>query len=446
MAISWGSYEGHLRVGIDIIADVNATSVDLTVRFYVGSDGWGFDDDQTLILGGDVSGSYDYHQGGSTQQLVTTKTLTLTRYYSTVSSRDFTARVTGMYNGGTPSKSRSYTAPQREPDPPSAPSGLTADPGSNGTGAQLDWSPPSSTNGASVDRYQVQVDNYDSFYSPVYNNGTVTNSAVFVGGLLPGRTYYVRVRAHNSAGWSDWTAIRSFRTPSQRPDKPAMPSVGSVGATSASVSWTAPDNNGDSIDSYEVKVSGSGSGTGTWADAGSPRTVSGLYRATTYTASVRAHNTPGWSDWSSGRTFTTDPTVPSAPGRPSANKVSATSITVTWTAPTDSGGQARTGYDVQVATDSAFTGADTIQVDASASSAVLADGVPGATYYVRVRAINATGPGAWSAYREISTLSGALIGDEASGDWVDALVYVGDNATGQWVLCEVLTGASGRWF
>jgi len=351
-----------------------------------------------------------------------------------------------MYNGGTPSKSRSYTAPQREPDPPSAPTSLTADPGSSGTGVQLDWTPPSSTNGASVDRYQVQVDNFTSFVSPVYDNGTVSSSAVYVSsGLLPGRTYYARVRAHNSAGWSDWTATRTFSTPAQPPDKPAAPSVSSIGATSAVASWSAPDDNGDTIDNYEVKVSGSGSGTGTFTDSGSPRTMSGLTRATSYTVSVRAHNTPGWSPWSSGSTFNTDPTVPSAPGKPTAQKVTATEITVTWSAPTDTGGQTRTGYEIQVAPNSAFTGATTTQLAASATSAVLSNGVPGATYYIRVRALNATGAGAWSAYATIKTLSGVLVGDTAAGAWDDALVYTGDNATGQWVLCEVLTGATGKW-
>ena len=87
---------------------------------------------------------------------------------------------------------------------------------------------------------------------------------------------------------------------------------------------------------------------------------------------------------------------PAAPDRPSVESASGTSLTVTWTAPDNTGRPAITGYDVQYMqsgdadwTDAGHTGtATTITIDNLEMDT---------SYMVQVRATNADGAGPWSA-------------------------------------------------
>ena len=91
-------------------------------------------------------------------------------------------------------------------------------------------------------------------------------------------------------------------------------------------------------------------------------------------------------------------TVPGAPAVVSVT-AGAESLTVTWTAPVPDGGAPVTSYDLQYIEPGA-AGNWTVEEgvwtsgDLSHTVAGLADGVG---YDVEVRAVNSTGPGAWSA-------------------------------------------------
>lgn len=107
------------------------------------------------------------------------------------------------------------------------------------------------------------------------------------------------------------------------------------------------------------------------------------------------------------------PKPPSAPGTPTAGTPGATSVPLSWTAPTDDGGASISSYTVEYATDAAFTAGLGSQSFASTSGTVTGL-APGQTYHFRVRAVNAQGAGAWSS----STSAAVLLPAPTFTSWV----------------------------
>lgn len=116
---------------------------------------------------------------------------------------------TGMAGGSTgPSVVEfDYPLPARTPSPPSAPAAPTVTEITSYS-AKVAWSAPSSP-GASIDNYQVQIDDNADFSSPL-KDYTATSVGT-VTGLPSGKVLYARVRAHNSAGWGSWSAATTFQ-------------------------------------------------------------------------------------------------------------------------------------------------------------------------------------------------------------------------------------------
>ncbi|WIM95763.1 fibronectin type III domain-containing protein [Actinoplanes oblitus] len=351
MAITWGSYDGHLRLGIDLTTSTpstSSTSVTVTCKLYIQcSDDFDFDDDQTWTLSGNGGGSGSFHNSlaNGASKLLETVTVSAAVDYDGTGTMTYSARLSGAFNGASPTHSRTITLPKRPPSVPAAPSVPTA--GSiTATSVNLTWS-AGATNGAALDR----------------NAGQVSRNSGFT----------------------------------------------------------------DVIASWDVEG---------WAG----RTVTGLPKGTVLYARVRAHNRVGWSSWSGTRTFTTAITTPSGPGLPGISDVGPTSANVTWNAPSDTGGAAITNYEIQRATDAGFT-TNVASVTDPSSPGALTGLLPGTIYYVRTRAINAAGSGAWSTTATFTTLSGVKVGDGTT--WRDAIVWVGNGSS--WVLALVKVGNGTAW-
>lgn len=101
-------------------------------------------------------------------------------------------------------------------------------------------------------------------------------------------------------------------TYSSIPGAPTSVSASASSSSAISVSFTAPACNGGlSIDSYQVVCTSSGTNSATGSS--SPISVTGLSAATSYTFKVRAHNSIGYSSYSSSTgTATTQVTASSS--------------------------------------------------------------------------------------------------------------------------------------
>jgi hypothetical protein len=77
----------------------------------------------------------------------------------------------------------------------------------------LDWTDSTVPPGTALDYYRVQLATSSSFASPLYSATTTLSAFPLPAPLDPGRVYYWRVRASNTAGhYSSWSSVLSFRT------------------------------------------------------------------------------------------------------------------------------------------------------------------------------------------------------------------------------------------
>lgn len=173
-----------------------------------------------------------------------------------------TCTINGLSNGTTytftavahndvgPSESSPASAeatPDVRPEAPGAPS---VDYG-NGE-LSLDWDEPVNE-GTPITSYDVQI-NPSSGRSQQSVNGTNMTWS----GLTNGQNYTFRVRAINDAPdpgqWSEWSVAEHPSGPPAQPAAPETTRIDDADGGRLMVRWSAPDNNGDPISSYEMRM------------------------------------------------------------------------------------------------------------------------------------------------------------------------------------------------
>lgn len=237
--------------------------------------------------------------------------------------------------------------------------------------------------------------------------GTKSTSGVAVsyGG---GPTYTFTASISGAYDGSSPSLSYSWTLPARPADQPGTPGVtiSTVTANSAKIVLSAPSSNGSSIDQYQTQVSTSSGFGSTVVDTGSTNfTASGLAAATKYYVRSRAHNGVGWGSFSTTKSFTTGATTPGTPTglAVTTGSITTTSIPLTWTAPASDGGSDIDHYNVQYATNSAMTGATTVQFDTSPG--VVTGLAPGQPYWFRVNAENGVGAGSNTGTVTATTLA-----------------------------------------
>lgn len=298
MAITWGAGSGSSNphyVGIDY--SINSAGTQVTFEFYVRAT-YAVSDTQTMTFTGAVSGSVNYTKNGPAQQLVATRTVST----SPGSSVTAGAKLSGVYNGGTPSHSRTVSVP---PKPPSAP-GTASVTSLGSTSATVTWNAPSNNGGSAIIEYQHQRARNSSFttgsVSYTQPNRTKTHS-----GLDPGTTYYVRTRARNGAGWGPWSGTRSFTTDPLPPLAPGGTSA-SLDGGQPRMEWSAAATRGTPVTGYQLQRAYNSSFTsGVATSATLAASVRGytfigtLTPGSTVYMRVRANSAAGWGAWSTVR-------------------------------------------------------------------------------------------------------------------------------------------------
>jgi large repetitive protein len=266
------------------------------------------------------------------------------------------------------------------------------------------WSPPSSNGGSALTSYAVQYSsNNGSTWSVVELTGSTSTSYEVVG-LTNGTAYVFRVGAVNAVGTGAFSTASSATTPRTTPGIPTSV-VTTTGNTQVSLVWTAPtDTGGSAITDYAVQFSSNAGTTwSTFADGINPQraaTVTGLLNGTEYVFRIAATNVAGTGAFSSPSGGTTPRTAPSAP---TINSIATdnSQLSVNFTAG-DAGGTVIDTY--QYSTDGGVTWRAR-SLGTTASPIVITtlsnDGTSsltnGTTYSVRIRAVNAAGPGSASA-------------------------------------------------
>lgn len=310
MAIQWGGFSGHMRVGIEVTTDsydTNTTSVNVYVDFYIGIDStWSFNDSQTLTAGGNVGGSWTFTNNlGANQTMYIGRQILYNQglSYNGGPTYYFSGTISGHYQGATPSAGVYYTLPARPANVPSPP-GVYAD-SVTSTSARAVVSAPD-PRGSGIDAYETALSlpgpNW-SGWTTSFGGGTGTAT-----GLSPATTYQFASRAHNGVGWSAWSYSSNFTTGATVPSAPTALASNTVAQTTANVTWTAPYDGGSAITSYTVQIAtdaGFSQNLQTLSYSGSPAALTGLTPGTLYYYRVRANNAVGNGAYTSAQQFTT---------------------------------------------------------------------------------------------------------------------------------------------
>jgi len=258
-----------------------------------------------------------------------------------------------------------------------------------------------------VTGYQVEVDEAltGAIVGTLRPAGPAANS-LKVTGLVPG-SYRLRVQAVNSAATPPGGPFSVLSnavtvTPAVVPGAPVI-GTATGGDSSAVVSWATPATDGGSaVTGYAVRAVDATTSTQigalqTAAPDATSATVGALVNGVAVVFQVQAINAVGPGGFSALSNSVTPATVPAAPRIGAVTRGSTTAL-VTWAAPAFDGGSAVTGYAVRAvdATTNAQIGA-LQKAAADATSATVGALVNGVAVVFQVQAINAVGPGGFSA-------------------------------------------------
>lgn len=235
------------------------------------------------------------------------------------------------------------------------------------------WESPADDGGSPVTGYRVE-----------YAGGATTVDATTTLVELPWvpAADAVVVTASNELGRGEeaTATIRDWAEPPSEPTE--VTAVGGVGRVV--VSWEPPEwDGGAAIDDYLLQV-GIGGGITVPGDV-HEYVVEGLDPGQTVTVTVRARTRAGAGDAATATATTVD--VPSAPGNLAASTQKRDELAISWSPPTDDGGNQLAGYRV-----TEVRSGQTRLVPATSTSLVLA-GVDKGSWEVEVVAYNDAGTG-----------------------------------------------------
>src|SRR5437867_2415877 len=277
----------------------------------------------------------------------------------------------------------------------------------------LSWTAPTGV-GLVVTGYEIERStDGGSTWPPtplVANTGSTATTYSDTGGLTHTTTYTYRVHTVTAIGTSFPSDTASATTFAVAPSSPTGLVATAASSSQIGLTWTAPtDNGGSAITGYKIEKSTDGGST--WSTlvntCGTSTKCSdtGLPHTTTFTYRVSAINSVGTGSPSTTASATTL-AVPPSPPTGLAGSASSSQIRLSWTAPTDNGGSAITGYKIERFTDGGTTWTTLVANTGNTAATYSDTGLTRATAYTyRVSAINSAGTGSPSITASATTLA-----------------------------------------
>ena len=209
--------------------------------------------------------------------------------------------------------------------------------------AAVRFTAPASTGGAPIVSYTVTASTGQTcVITPIFPNPLVCN---FANNLTNGTAVTFTVRANNGAYTSDTSTATIAVTPATVPGAPTGLTGSSGAPGKATITFTAPTDNGGSVVTDYVVTSSPGGFTCVTANPSTGCEITGLTNGTAYTFTAVARNSVGNSVNSTPSAAVTPVGKPATPTNVAASAGNA-SATVSFTAP-NNGGSAITRYDVE---------------------------------------------------------------------------------------------------
>ena len=204
----------------------------------------------------------------------------------------------------------------------------------------ITWTAPND-NGSALQGYQLLMNGVNqglrnTSLSWDHSDSTLT--------ALYGTPVTYVIQTWNANGDSGYSSASNSVTPSILASTPSAPTATTDHSNGTNaITWTAPNNNGATIDHYQIFRNGAWQGNNQGA-TNTSFTDSSPTLGTSYTYTVNAHNTNGYSPQSSNSNAVVPSTISSTPSAPVATTDHSTGTnTITWTAPS-SNGSAITNY------------------------------------------------------------------------------------------------------
>jgi hypothetical protein len=232
---------------------------------------------------------------------------------------------------------------------------------------------------------------YSIFYgtttSPTTAGPTgIAGTSVTISGLLAGRTYYMRLKATNASGTSDYGTVSAGKI--TIPAAPSAPTLNG-GTNQVAAYWSIVTG----ASSYSLYYGTTTSPTTLWASGitSTSATVTGLLAGRTYYMRLTATNASGTSDY--GMVSAGEITIPAAPAAPTVNAGGSRTLTIAWTAVTGA-----VNYQVWYRLMSSDPSGATQAGTTTANLYSLGGLSPSVVYYIWIKAGNDSGVSGFSDY------------------------------------------------
>ncbi|MFH0977010.1 MAG: fibronectin type III domain-containing protein [Spirochaetota bacterium] len=245
--------------------------------------------------------------------------------------------------------------------------------------------------------YEVWYNTENNSDTAIQDDGDISGTSHTITELTNGTTYYVWLKAKNSAGTSGFGAMASGtpELPLSVPDAPGTPSVipgdsqlslswGAVTGATAYEVWYNTENNSGTSDQHDGDITDLS------------HTITGLTNGTTYYVWLKAKNSAGTSGFGAMANGAPLP-IPAAPGAPTVTSGNG-QLALTWTAVTGA-----TAYEVWYNTENNSGTAIQQGGDITSTNYTITGLANGTEYYIWLKAKNSAGTSGFGAVANAET-------------------------------------------